>query len=120
MKIVIIGDGKVGSTLVEQLSKEGHDIVVIDNKGEVLEAVGNMHDVMCVEGDGISYKIQREAGVDECDLLIAATSRDEVNMLCCMIAKKVGGKAYDCSCQKSGICGSNDLHERRAWSEYDD
>ncbi len=92
MKIVIIGDGKVGSTLVEQLSKEGHDIVVIDNKGEVLEAVGNMHDVMCVEGDGISYKIQREAGVDECDLLIAATSRDEVNMLCCMIAKKVGAK----------------------------
>lgn len=92
MKIVIIGDGKVGSTLVEQLSKEGHDIVVIDNKGEVLETVGNMHDVLCVEGDGISYRVQKEAGVDECDLLIAATSRDEVNMLCCMIAKKVGAK----------------------------
>ncbi len=92
MKIVIIGDGKVGSALVEQLSKEGHDIVVIDNKGEVLENLGNMHDVMCIEGDGISYKTQKEAGVDECDLLIAATSRDEVNMLCCMIAKKVGAK----------------------------
>lgn len=92
MKIVIIGDGKVGSALVEQLSKEGHDIVIIDNKTDVLETSGNMHDMLCVEGDGISYKVQKEAGVDECDLLIAATSRDEINMLSCMIARKVGAK----------------------------
>lgn len=90
MKIVIIGDGKVGNTLMKQLSKEGHDIVIIDNNMEVLERSLNSYDVMVVNGNGASYPIQKQAGVDKADLLIAATSSDELNMLSCFIGKKLG------------------------------
>lgn len=92
MKIVIVGDGKVGNTLMRQLSKEGHDIVIIDNKTEVLERTLNSYDIMAIEGNGASYFIQKQAGVDKADLLIAATSSDELNMLSCMVAKKLGVK----------------------------
>ncbi len=92
MNIVIVGDGKVGSTLVKQLSKEGHDIVIIDNNLSVIENSVNMYDVMGIEGNGASLLIQKQAGVDKSDLFIAATSSDELNMLSCMIAKKLGAK----------------------------
>lgn len=92
MNIVIVGDGKVGSTLVKQLSKEGHDIVIIDNNLSVLENSVNMYDVMGIDGNGASLLIQKQAGVDKSDLFIAATSSDELNMLSCMIAKKLGAK----------------------------
>lgn len=90
MNIVIVGDGKVGYTLTEYLSKEGHDVTVIDNRPEILAQSMNAQDVFCVEGNGVSYKVQMDAGVQKADLLIAATSRDEINMLCCMVAKKLG------------------------------
>lgn len=92
MNIVIVGDGKLGYTLTAQLSKEGHDVTVIDNKSENLEQTSNLQDVFCVEGNGVSYAVQMEAGVPKADLLIAATSRDEINMLCCMVAKKLGAQ----------------------------
>ena len=92
MKIVIVGDGKVGYTLTENLSKEGHDLVVIDSNPLVLqEALDNL-DVMVVNGNGASLEVQRKAGVDTSDLLIAATSSDEINVLCCVLAKKLGCK----------------------------
>ncbi len=91
MNIVIVGDGKVGSTLTEELAKEGHNIVIIDNNPRVLEAV-DLYDVISVIGNGASYAIQMEADVPHADLLIAATSSDETNILCCMVAKKVGAK----------------------------
>lgn len=90
MKIIIIGCGKVGSTLVEQLSAEGHDIVIVDNQEKKLEAPANAYDVMTLVGNGSSFTVQMEAGVATADLLIAVTGSDELNLLCCLIAKKAG------------------------------
>ncbi len=90
MNIVIVGDGKVGSALTEHLSKEGHDIVVIDKDPKVVEEMVNSYDVMGLCGNGASYSVQKEAGVDKARLLIAATSSDELNILCCLVAKKIG------------------------------
>lgn len=92
MRIVIVGDGKVGFTLAEQLSKEGHDITVIDSKQALLQKLTVTLDVLTVHGNGASLKVQQQAGVDQSDLLIAATSADEVNMICCIIARKLGCK----------------------------
>ena len=92
MKIVIVGDGKVGYTLTKSLSEEGHDLVVIDNNRRILLASQESLDVAVVDGNGASVEVQREAGVDTADLLIAATNGDETNLLCCMVAKKLGCK----------------------------
>ena len=92
MKVVIVGDGKVGSTIAKQLSGEGHDIIVIDNNTTVLNNASNTMDIMSVEGNGASMSVQKRAGVPGADLLIAATSADEVNMLSCLVGKKVGAK----------------------------
>lgn len=92
MKIVIVGDGKVGATLVEHLSNEGHDIVVIDRNPKVIEQMVNSFDVMGICGNGASYELQVEAGVSDSDLFIAATSSDELNILSCLMAKKSGSK----------------------------
>jgi len=91
MKIVIIGDGKVGYTLTQALSNEGHDLVVIDNHRNALDQTAHL-DVMVMEGNGASAAVQREAGVAQSDLLIAVTSADETNLLCCMVARKLGCK----------------------------
>lgn len=90
MKIVIVGDGKVGSALTEQLLREGHDIVVIDSNKTVLQKALEALDVLVVHGNGATLTVQKMAGVDESDLLIAATSADEINLLCCIIARKLG------------------------------
>lgn len=90
MKIIVVGCGKVGLTLTEQLNNEGHDITVIDKDGEKLKSVTDSIDVMGVEGNGAIYQVQIEAGIKDTDLLIATTDSDELNMLCCLIAKKAG------------------------------
>ncbi len=90
MKIVIVGDGKVGYTLTKRLSQEGHDVVVIDSNKRILLESQEALDVAVVDGNGASVEVQREAGVETADLLIAATSGDETNLLCCMVAKKLG------------------------------
>lgn len=90
MKIIIVGCGKVGLTLTEQLNNEGHDITVIDKDGAKLRTVTDNIDVMGVEGNGAIYQVQMEAGIKDTDLLIATTNSDELNMLCCLIAKKAG------------------------------
>ncbi len=92
MKIVIVGDGKVGQALTGRLAEEGHDVVVIDSSPKALRTSVEVHDVMGVSGNGASYAVQKEAGVEEADLLIAATSGDELNLLCCMVAKKLGAR----------------------------
>ena len=91
MQIIVVGCGNVGSTLTEQLSKEGHNIAVIDAKSERLKRVTDSYDVLGVVGNGATYSVQMEAGIEEADLLIAVTDSDEQNMLCCLIAKKAGG-----------------------------
>lgn len=90
MQIIIVGCGNVGSTLAEQLNKEGHNITVIDTKSDVVTNVSNNFDVMGIVGNGAGYSIQKEAGIEEADLLIAVTGSDELNLLCCLIAKKAG------------------------------
>ncbi|MCD8122300.1 MAG: Trk system potassium transporter TrkA [Clostridiales bacterium] len=90
MKIIIVGCGKVGHTLAEQLYSEGHEVTVIDRDGTVLRNVTDSLDVMGVEGNGAVYDVQQEAGIKDTDLLIATTGSDELNMLCCLIAKKAG------------------------------
>lgn len=90
MNIVIVGDGKVGASLVEYLSQEGHDIVVIDRDPKIVDQMVNTYDVLGVCGNGASYDVQIEAGVPSSRLFIAATSSDELNILCCLVAKKLG------------------------------
>ncbi|MBR5508732.1 MAG: Trk system potassium transporter TrkA [Lachnospiraceae bacterium] len=90
MNIIIAGCGKVGSALAEQLSREGHDLTVIDQHSEVVQRITNAADVRGIVGNGASYNIQKEAGIEKADLLIAVTNADEVNLLCCLIAKKAG------------------------------
>ncbi len=90
MKIIIVGCGKVGYTLADTLSGENHDVTVIDNNQEKLDRLANELDVAAVAGNGASYRVLQEAGVEDCEVLIAATSQDEVNMLCCLIARKAG------------------------------
>ena len=88
MKIIVVGCGKVGAALTAQLSREGHDIAV--NAG-VLTDISNNYDVMGLIGNGASHAVQLEAGIETADLLVAATDSDELNLLCCLIAKKAGG-----------------------------
>ncbi len=90
MKIVIVGNGKVGHTITEHLSKEGHDIIVIDKDASVIDELVNTFDVMGIVGNGATFDILKEAEVDKADLLISVTSSDELNILCCMVAKKLG------------------------------
>lgn len=91
MKIIVVGCGNVGTTLAEQLSRENHDITVVDAKEKIVENVTNQCDVLGVVGNGTSLTVLREAGVNDTDLLIAVTGSDEMNLLCCLIAKKAGG-----------------------------
>lgn len=90
MKVVIIGNGKAGSSLASMLSNEGHDVTVIDINTAALEKIQNTEDVMCIEGNGIDTEVQKDAAVNKADMVIAATHYDEVNLLCCLIAKKLG------------------------------
>lgn len=91
MKIIVVGDGKVGYTIVKQLSSEGHDVTVIDNNPANLRRI-EPFDVITLTGNGASFNVQKEAGVSTADLLIAVTSGDEVNIICCLLAKKLGAK----------------------------
>lgn len=91
LSIVIVGCGKVGLTLVEQLSREGHDITVIDRNRELVEYTSGTYDVMGIVGNGATYSVQKEAGIENTDLIIAVTESDELNLLCCTVAKRVSG-----------------------------
>lgn len=91
MRIIIVGCGNVGATLAEQLSKEGHNITIIDTREVMVQNIANTFDVMGIEGNGASFSVQAEAGINDADLLIAVTGSDELNLLCCLIAKKSGG-----------------------------
>ncbi len=90
LNIIIVGCGKVGATLIERLIPEGHDITIIDTSAERVQEITNAYDVMGVVGNGASYSVQMEAGIEDADLIIAVTASDELNLLCCTIAKQVG------------------------------
>lgn len=90
MKIIVVGCGKVGLALVEQLTKEGHDITVVDKNAARLKTVLANLDVMSYVGDGTSYTTLKSAGIEDADLMVAVMDSDEMNLLCCVIAQKVG------------------------------
>lgn len=90
MRILVVGDGKVGHTIAESLAKEEHDVVIIDKDDEALQKSEDTLDVMCIRGNGANAKTLMDAGADKADIIIAATASDEVNMLCCLLAKHMG------------------------------
>ena len=90
MRIIIVGCGKVGLTLAEQLTKENHNVTVIDKNYNKLRAITDSIDVMCIEGDGICTPILMEAGIDTADILIATMETDEKNVMCTLVAKNLG------------------------------
>ena len=93
LNIIIVGCGKVGTTLIEQLVKEGHDITIIDKNSEKVQEIASYYDIMGLVGNGASYSVQMEAGIEHADLIIAVTNSDELNLLCCTVAKQVGNCA---------------------------
>lgn len=93
MKIVVIGDGKVGRTIIEHMSREGHEIVVIDKNPKVIDQIVDLFDVMGMCGSGTSYDTLKEAGVKKADVVIATTPSDEINLLSCVVAKSLGAKS---------------------------
>ena len=90
MKIVIVGNGKVGYSLAEQLVAERHDVTVVDIRDQNLSNASDTLDLMVLQGNGVSAATLREAGADSADLLVATTNSDEVNMVCCLTAKNLG------------------------------
>ncbi|MBO5576743.1 MAG: Trk system potassium transporter TrkA [Ruminococcus sp.] len=96
MRFVVIGSGKIGATLSEQLVEEGHDVIAVDNNPEAVKKLLNSQDIMCIEGNGATAAVQIDAGVKNADLLIATTAHDELNMVCCMLARQLGAKKTIC------------------------
>ncbi len=92
MKIIIFGCGKIGTTIIESLLGEGHEIVAVDNNAKVVEQVANIYDIMGLCGNGVDSNTMLEAGVDEAELFVAVTGSDELNMLGCFLARKLGAK----------------------------
>lgn len=92
MNIIIIGDGKVGSTLAKVLSKEDNNVIIIDKNPDVLSQNNESLEVITIEGSGLNIKTLHEAGVESADLVIAVTNQDEINMICCLYAKRMGAK----------------------------
>lgn len=87
-RIIVVGAGKVGKTITKRLTDEGHNLVVIDKSESKLEELSNQCDCMLLTGSGASHKTLEEAGITDSDLLIAVTDSDELNLLCCTIAKQ--------------------------------
>ena len=92
MKIIIIGDGKVGYKLARQLSTEKYDVVLIDSDEKKLRFATDHLDIACVAGNGADAEVLKQADIAHADLAIACTSEDECNMLSCLIARKLGAR----------------------------
>lgn len=90
LNIIIVGAGKVGSTLASYLSREDHNITIIDSDKDAIQRASDTLDVMCIKGPGAAPSVLREAGAEDADLVLATTNLDEVNMLCCLTAKRLG------------------------------
>ena len=92
MKIIIVGCGKVGYAIARQMAVEKHDVVMVDGSAAALRKADSSLDIMCVEGNGASISVLKNAGAGTADLVIAVTNGDETNLVCCLIAKKLGAK----------------------------
>ncbi|MBQ4581967.1 MAG: Trk system potassium transporter TrkA [Oscillospiraceae bacterium] len=92
MKIIIVGCGKVGYAIAGQMAVEKHDVVMVDGSAAALHKADSSLDIMCIEGNGASISVLKSAGAATADLVIAVTNGDETNLVCCLIAKKLGAK----------------------------
>ena len=92
MKIILVGCGTIGTTIISSLVAEGHDIVAIDNDNDFLNEITNVYDVLGVCGNGADSDVLFEAGAADADLFVAVTGSDELNMLACFLARKMGAK----------------------------
>lgn len=92
MKIIVVGGGKVGTALCRSLVEEKHDVVLIEEKESVLKNITKRQDIMGIVGNGANFKILEQADVNNCDIFIALTAKDEVNMISAVLAKKMGAK----------------------------
>ncbi|RRD40518.1 Trk system potassium transporter TrkA [Leptotrichia sp. OH3620_COT-345] len=92
MKIIIVGAGVVGESLCSELSEEGNDVILIEKREEVLNRIIDTNDITGLVGNGASYENLLEAGADSADVFIAVTEADELNIISCIIAKKIGAK----------------------------
>lgn len=90
MRIILAGCGKIGVALISALTSEGHDVVAVDDRQDVIDDLTNQYDVMCMVGNGADLEVLQEAGIDRTDLFIAVTGSDELNMLMCFLAKRLG------------------------------
>ena len=92
MRVVVVGCGKIGQTIIGSLLKERHDVLCVDSDQKVINEITNIYDVMAICGNGISCDVLNEAGIEKTELFIAVTGSDEFNMLSCLAAKKLGAK----------------------------
>ena len=92
MKIIIVGCGKIGTTVLHSLTAEGHDVVAVDINAELITEISTLHDAMYVVGNGADSDVLEEAGANDAELLVAVTGSDELNMLSCFLARKMGTK----------------------------
>ena len=92
MRIIVVGCGEIGETILSGLVAEGHDVVAMDENGAVLDAITNIYDVIGVCGNGVDVEALQDAGVERADILVAVTSSDEKNMLICYLAGKLGAR----------------------------
>lgn len=90
MQIIVVGCGKIGTTIIASLVAEGHDVTAIDHCARALEEVTNIYDVIGVQGNGGDCETLEAAGADKAQLVVAVTDSDELNMLCCYIAREMG------------------------------
>ena len=90
MEIIVVGAGAVGSAICEQLVKEGHDVTVVDSDPASIAQISSAYDVNAVMGSSTDVEVLRQAGAQTADMLIAVTQMDEMNILCCYAAKKLG------------------------------
>ena len=89
MRIIVVGAGKVGTALCRSLVDEKHDVILIEEKEEVLKRISKRYDVMGFAGNGANFKILEQAEVNNCDVFIAMTDKDEVNMISAVLAKQM-------------------------------
>ncbi|MGT2959815.1 Trk system potassium transporter TrkA [Streptococcus caballi] len=92
MRIIVVGGGKVGTALCRSLVEEDHDVILIEENEAVLKRVTKRNDIMGIVGNGANFKILEQADVNSCDIFIAITDKDEVNMISAVLAKKMGAK----------------------------
>ena len=107
MKVIIAGCGKVGKTILQSMIKEKHEVLVLDSDAKVIKDTTNEFDVIGLCGSGTSYADLKEAGVDKAELFIAVTASDELNMLSCYIAKKLGANHTVARIRNADLTGDN-------------